>query len=135
MRTIAVLFAAAAMLALAPLGASAENKPENYARWPVLKSTFPSTGGNGIMIKGYDPVITGNKCVTTFMAVTPSNEVYFNVVEFDAMPAQGGTLCTEGKWKSFDGKTTGTDAVSVLLQGRRLPRRAAEVTRAIPSPR
>ena len=106
MRTLSISFAV--MLALAPLAASAENKQENYARWPVLKSTFPSTGGNGIMIKGYDPVITGNKCVTTFMAVTPSNEVYFNVVEFDAMPAQGGTLCTEGKWKSFDGKTTGT---------------------------
>jgi hypothetical protein len=97
-----------AMLALAPLGAVAENKPDNFAGWPVLKSTFPSTGGNGIMIKGYDPVITGNKCVTTFMAVTPTNEVYFNVVEFDAVPAQGGTLCTDGKWKSFDGKTTGT---------------------------
>jgi hypothetical protein len=25
----------------------------------------PGTGGNGIMIKGYDPVITGEKCVTT----------------------------------------------------------------------
>jgi len=32
---------------------------ENYTSWPPLKSTFPSTGGGGIMIKGYDPVITG----------------------------------------------------------------------------
>ena len=93
---------------LASLGASAENKQEDYARWPVLKSTFPAESGNGVMIKGYDPVIIGNKCLTTFMAVTPSNEVYFNVVEFEAVQAQGGTLCTEGKWKSFDGKTNGT---------------------------
>ena len=95
----------AALIAFAMPAAAAE---ENYQSWTVLRSSFPSTGGNGIMIKGYDPVITGNKCVTTFMAVTPSNEVYFNVVEFDAVAAQGGTLCTEGKWKSFDGKTTGT---------------------------
>ena len=98
-------------LALALSGAYAQDnkpmKPENYASWPVLKSTFPSTGGGGIVIKGYDPVITGNKCVTTFMAVTPTKEVYFNVAEFDAVPAQGGTLCTEGKFRSFDGKTTG----------------------------
>src|SRR5580765_1148835 len=110
-RILGVSFALSALvvaLALALSGAHAQDKQENYASWPVLKSTFPSTGGNGIIIKGYDPVITGNKCVTTFMAVTPANEVYFNVVEYNAVPAQGGTLCTEGKWKSFDGKSNGT---------------------------
>jgi hypothetical protein len=60
------------------------------------------------MIKGYDPVIANGKCITTFMAVTPRNDVYLHVVEFRAVPAQGGTLCTEGKWKSFDGKSNGT---------------------------
>jgi hypothetical protein len=39
-----------------PLAAAAQ---ENYESWPVLKPTFPSTGGNGITIKGYDPVLTG----------------------------------------------------------------------------
>jgi len=29
--------------------------------------------------------------------------VYPNVIEFEAQPAQGGTLCTNGRWKSFDG--------------------------------
>ena len=103
-------------LALALSGAYAQDKKENYASWPVLKSTFPSTGGNGIMIKGYDPVITGGKYVTTFMAVLPGGEVYFNVVEFEAIPAQGGTLCTGGKWRSFDGKSTGTTPYRVFFK-------------------
>jgi hypothetical protein len=55
-------------LALAAPGALAQ---ENYESWPVLRSTFPSTGGGGIVIKGHDPVITGGKCLTTFMAVEP----------------------------------------------------------------
>lgn len=97
--------AAAALLALALAGAQAE---EDYANWPPLKSTFPSTGGGGVMIKGYDPVITGGQCVTTFMAQVPPNEVYFNKIEYDAVPAAGGTLCRHGRWTSFDGKATGT---------------------------
>ena len=95
----------AALITLAPLGAVAE---DNFASWPVLKSTFPSTGGGGVMIKGYDPVISGGKCVTTFMAAVPPSDLYFNVVEYDAVPAQGGTLCTNGQWRSFNGKDTGT---------------------------
>jgi hypothetical protein len=77
----------------------------DYTAWPVLKSTFPSTGGNGITIKGYDPVITGTRCITTFMAVAPGDNpaVYPGFVEFDAVAEQGGTLCTNGKWQSFDG--------------------------------
>ena len=95
---------AAALLVLAPLGVAAE---EDFASWPVLKSTFPSTGG-GYVIKGYDPVIKGGKCVTTFMASLPPDELYFNVAEYAAVPAQGGTLCTNGQWRSFNGKDTGT---------------------------
>jgi len=105
---VPVLMALVLTLTFAIMAATAQEKPENYAGWPVLKSTFPSTGGGGIIIKGYDPVITGKKCVTTFMAVTPANEVYYNVAEFDAVPAQGGLLCTNGKFKSFDGSASGT---------------------------
>jgi hypothetical protein len=115
-RAFAVICAAAAILALALKGAPAQDKLENYAGWPVLKSTFPSTGGNGVMIKGYDPIITGKQCVTTFMAALPTGEVYFNVVEFDAVPVQGGTLCTGGKWRSFDGKSTGTTPYRVFFK-------------------
>src|SRR5262245_27102493 len=102
--------AAAALILLAVSGAHAQEKPENYASWPPLQSTFESTGGNGIMIKGYDPVILSDKCVTTFMAVTPAPDVnvYFNVIEFEATPVQGGTLCANGKWRSMDGSATGT---------------------------
>src|SRR5882757_2306321 len=94
MRVLACL----AVLALTASGAAAQET--NYEIWPLLRSTFPSTGGGGIVIKGYDPVITGNKCVTTFMAVEPgdSPNVYPNYIEFDAVPAQGGTLCQNGKW-------------------------------------
>jgi hypothetical protein len=83
---------------------------EDYASWPVLKSTFPSTGGGGITIKGYDPVIAGGKCVTTFMAVESGDNpsIYSNVAEFDAVPTEGGTLCTNGKWRAFDGGGSGT---------------------------
>jgi hypothetical protein len=83
---------------------------ENFEKWPILQSTFPSTGGGGITIKGYDPVVTGGKCITTFMAVEPGDNpnVYSNVAEFEAVPEQGGILCTNGKWRSFDGNATGT---------------------------
>ena len=82
----------AALMGLAALGASAQ---QSYDSWPLLRSTFESTGGGGIMIKGYDPVVLGNKCTTTFMAVTPAPDVkvYYNIVEFDAVATQGGTLC------------------------------------------
>jgi hypothetical protein len=104
---LAIFCAAAALAALASTAAPAQ---ENYESWPVLKSTFPSTGGGGIMIKGYDPVIVSGKCVTTFMAVEPGDKpnVYPNFVEFEAVPAAGGILCTNAKWRAFDGGSSGT---------------------------
>jgi len=107
-------FAVAVLLSLGTLCASAE---ENYESWTVLRSTFPSTGGNGIMIKGYDPVVAGDKCVTTFMAVTPDGKVYPNDIEFEAVAAQGGTLCQNGKWRAFDGGASGATAFRVFFKG------------------
>jgi hypothetical protein len=110
--------AAACLTALVALSsAAAEDQGENYENWRMLKSTFPSTGGGGIVIKGYDPVITGGKCVTTFMAVEPgaNPNVYPNYIEFQAQPAQGGTLCVNGQWKSFDG-ATGTTPFRVFFK-------------------
>jgi len=94
-------------LVITPLPAFAA---ENYDGWPLLKSTFQSTGGGGIIIKGYDPVITRGKCITTFMAVPEGSDpaVSINVVEFEAVSVQGGTLCQNGKWRSFDGSAAGT---------------------------
>jgi hypothetical protein len=104
-----------ACLALMAPGAWAQ---DSYESWPVLWSTFPSTGGNGITIKGYDPVITGGKCVTTFMAVEPGADpkVYPNVIEFEALSVQGGTLCRNGKWRAFDGGATGTTPYRVFFK-------------------
>jgi hypothetical protein len=113
MRMSLGLATAAVVLALAAPLASAQ---ENYESWPVLKSTFGSTGGGGITIKGYDPVITGEKCVTTFMAVDQGGAVYFNVVEFETQKVQGGTLCLNGKWRSMDGSASGTTPFRVFFK-------------------
>jgi hypothetical protein len=103
------------LLAAATPCASAE---ENYEAWPILRSSFPSTGGGGITIKGYDPVIVGEKCVTTFMAVEPgpNPKVYPNFIEFEAVPRQGGTLCQNGKWRAMDGGATGTTPFRVFFK-------------------
>jgi hypothetical protein len=102
------------ILAAAPSASAADD----FEKWPVLKSTFPSTGGGGITIKGYDPVITGGKCITTFMAVESGDnpKVYTSVIEFDAVPTAGGTLCTAGKWRAFDGGASGTTPFQVFFK-------------------
>jgi len=105
------------LLAALLLFTAAAAADENYENWTVLRSTFPSTGGNGIIIKGYDPVIAGGKCVTTFMAVTPDGQVYPNYIEFEAIAAQGGTLCQNGKWRAMDGGATGTTPFRVFFKG------------------
>ena len=104
-------------IAIAPSPARAEMQ-EDYASWPPLRSTFPSTGGNGFTIKGYDPVVTGGKCVTTFMAVAAGDnpQVFANVAEFDAVPVQGGILCRDGKWRAFDGGAKGTTPFRFFLK-------------------
>ena len=91
---------------------------EAYDSWPVLKSTFPSTGGGGMMIKGYDPVITGKRCITTFMAVDPGADpnVYTSVVEFEARSVAGGVLCENGKWRAFEGGASGTTPFRVFFK-------------------
>ena len=66
----------------------------------------------------YDPVIAGGKCVTTFMAVEPGPEpkVYPNFIEFHAVPAAGGTLCTNGKWRAFEGGASGTTPFRIFFK-------------------
>lgn len=105
----------AALLAADQHAAIAQDR---YDNWPLLKSTFPSTGGGGITIKGYDPVVTGTRCVTTFMAVEPGDNpnVYSNLIEFEAVPEQGGILCRNGKWRAFEGGATGTTPFRVFLK-------------------
>jgi hypothetical protein len=112
MRNLSVLAAAA----LTCLTISAAAAQENYESWPVLKNPFPSTGGGGIMIDGYKPVIAGNKCSTDFTATEPGGKVYRNSVAFDAVPVQGGTLCRNGKWRAADGSANGTTPFRVFFK-------------------
>ena len=94
-------------------GASAE---EDFDSWPLLQRTFPSTGGGGIMIGEYNPVIVGDKCVTNFTATEPGGKVYYNKVEFETLKVQGGTLCTNGKWQALDGSMSGTTPLRVFVK-------------------
>jgi hypothetical protein len=102
-------------LALAVIAVPAAAQ-EDYDRWELLQSTFPSTGGGGIIIREYNPVIMGAKCVTNFTATAPSGTVYRNIVEFEAVEVQGGTLCTNGAWRAVDGSGSGTTPLRVFLK-------------------
>jgi hypothetical protein len=98
------------------LPAAALSAEENYAGWEVLKNPFPSTGGGGIMIDGYNPVISNGKCLTDFTASDPAGKVYYNKVEFDTVETQGGILCTNGKWRAVDGSMSGTTPFRMFIK-------------------
>ena len=110
MRKFAIALAASIM-SLA--GAAAQ---ENYESWPLLQNPFESTGGGGIMIGGYEPVVAGARCVTDFTATEPNGAVHHNMVAFDAVPAQGGVLCTNGAWRARDGSVSGTTPLRVFIK-------------------
>ncbi len=101
---------------LATLASAATIAEERYEAWEPLKSEFPSTGGGGVMIKDYKPVITDGKCVTPFTAHMPDGAIYSNIVEFETEAAQGGTLCKNGRWRSADGSATGTTPLRVFIK-------------------
>jgi hypothetical protein len=89
---------------------------ENYGAWPLLRDPFPSTGGGGVMIGGYDPVVSDGRCRSAFTATLPDGTVYRNRAEFDAVPEQGGILCTNGRWRSEDGSAQGTTPFRVFIR-------------------
>lgn len=104
------------VLGLAAQGAAAQETRENFEAWAPLQPVFESTGGGGIMIGGYDPVLVGDKCVTKFTATEPGGKVYYNIVEFETVAAQGGILCTNGKWRAEDGSMSGTTPLRVFMK-------------------
>lgn len=104
---------ASVLLGFAAQGAAAQ---ENYESWAPLQPVFESTGGGGIMIGGYDPVIVGDKCVTKFTATEPGGKVHYNVVEFETVAVQGGILCTNGRWRAEDGSMSGTTPFRVFIK-------------------
>lgn len=89
---------------------------EDFSRWPVQPDRFPSTGGNGVVIGEYRPVVIGDRCLTAFTATIPDGTVYRNIVLFDATPIQGGTLCSNGRWSAQDGSASGTTPYRVFLK-------------------
>ena len=117
MRSLAIALAASTFLASASLAAvNAALAQENYESWPRLQSTFESTGGGGIIIREYNPVVTGDTCVTNFTATEPNDTVYYNSVTFDAVPVAGGILCRDGKWRARDGSASGTTPLRVFIK-------------------
>lgn len=104
------------MVVLIALAVGVAKAEENYESWRLHTATFPSTGGGGVVIGEYNPVISGNKCTTDFTATLPDGKVYYNSVEFDAVPAQGGTLCTNGRWRARDGSASGTTPYQVFFK-------------------
>lgn len=107
--------AAAAAFACVAMAAAAE---ENYESWALLVNPFESTGGGGIMIGDYRPVIVGNRCITNFTAREPgpNGKIYYNKVEFDTLAVQGGILCTNGRWQALDGSMSGTTPFRVFIK-------------------
>lgn len=111
LRTIVAVASVVMSCAIEPASAQ-----ENFESWELLQSTFESTGGGGIIIKEYRPVIVGNKCVTDFTATDPGGKIYYNTVEFEAVQVQGGTLCTNGAWRAVDGSMSGTTPLRVFFK-------------------
>ena len=104
---------ASLILSLLAQGAAAA---ENYESWAPLQPNFESTGGCGIVIGGYDPVIVGDTCVTRFTATEPGGKIHYNIVEFETVAVQGGILCTNGKWRAEDGSMAGTTPFRVFIK-------------------
>jgi hypothetical protein len=98
----------------------------NYENWGPLVNPFESTGGGGIMIDGYNPVIgekDGKKvCTTDFSVKLPDGPTYFSAIVFDAEDVQGGTLCTRGKWRMKDGSDEGTTPFEVFIKDGKMRR-------------
>jgi hypothetical protein len=117
MRRLILICAALALAsALASAAITRALAEENYESWAILKNPFESTGGGGVMIGEYNPVIVGSKCVTNFTATLPDGKVYHNIVEFEIVQVQGGTLCTNGAWRAQDGSASGTTPFRVFIK-------------------
>jgi len=113
MRDVITFVSAAAFGALTILGAAAQ---DNFESWAPLKDPFPSTGGGGIMIHDYAPVVAGGTCTTNFRAIEPNGTIYRNAITFEATQVQGGVLCSNGKWRSLDNDATGTTPFRVFIK-------------------
>lgn len=97
------------------LGLASPALAQDYGSWKQLTNPFPSTGGGGVMIHDYDPVISGKICTTDFSARTGDERLEGSVV-FDAVETQGGVLCTNGRWRMKADGATGTTPFQVFIR-------------------
>jgi hypothetical protein len=105
----------AALIGLAGLQSVRSQEPV-YESWPPLVNPFESTSGGGVMIDGYKPVVAGKVCTTDFSVKLPDGAKFENEITFDALPKQGGILCTAGKWRAKDGSNAGTTPFEVFIK-------------------
>jgi hypothetical protein len=113
---LATAFVLATSIALVGsiVSAWAQSPPSS---WPVLPETFESTGGGGWMITEYRPMVDGAVCKTDFVAVSPDGKDKFpNIVEWTAVPRDGGIFCADGKWRAKDGSASGTTPLQVFIK-------------------
>jgi hypothetical protein len=110
------LAASALLLALASFQSLRAQQEPVYESWPLLVNPFESTGGGGVMIDGYKPIVSGPSCTTDFSVKMPDGATFQNEITFDAIRKQGGTLCTNGKWRSKDGSASGTTPFEVFIK-------------------
>lgn len=114
--TFRAAFLAAALLCAPSAIANIQLPTDDFENWPLLPAEFPSTGGGGFTIAEYRPVVVGAECRTDFIAIGPDGTKYFNTVAFEAVPAKGGTLCLNGRWKALDGSASGTTPLRVFIR-------------------
>jgi hypothetical protein len=108
--TIAVLVHVAALMVV-------KANESEFATWPVLVNPFESTSGGGVMIDGYKPVVTDGVCRTDFTVKLPDQPAPLqNEVVFDAVPRDGGILCTNGRWRAKDGSAQGTTPFRLFIK-------------------
>lgn len=116
MRTAQVRSLSVCAFLLLALSPAAAQDAKSFESWPLLTAEFPSTGGGGFVIRGYDPVVKDGRCTTDFTAHDPAGPVYRNEVVFDAKPVAGGILCTNGRWRAKDGSSSGTTPLEVFIK-------------------
>ena len=116
---IRIAFALTTALLLLPACQSVRPPPA-YEQWPLLQNPFESTTGGGVIIDGYDPVVgerDGRRvCTTDYSVKAPNRRVLYSEIVFDAKPVQGGTLCTNGRWRAKDGSASGTTPFEVFIK-------------------
>jgi hypothetical protein len=103
-----------AAVALAPFAANAADP--DFSSWPRLVNPFESTGGGGVMIDGYKPIVAGNACTTDFSVKMPDGATFQNEIVFEARAVQGGIHCANGKWRAKDGSSSGTTPFEVFIK-------------------